>query len=132
MPDRARIMVVEDDVLVGWGYERLLYSTGFAAVKVVVSVEQALEHLRYSSPDVVLLDLRLRGGNSSLPVADRLEEVGIPFVFLTGRDRDEISVRHRERPYLRKPASDDQLLETLRSAMGAKSKLLGRSGSAQA
>jgi ActR/RegA family two-component response regulator len=113
----ARALIVEDDVILGWALERALYKAGFRAVKLVVSIDQALEQLRYGSPDVALLDLRLRGGTLSLPVADLLEDAGVPFVFLTGHSRELISERHRGRPYLMKPASEAEIVETLTAAM---------------
>ena len=51
MPIKARALIVEDDVILGWTLERALYKAGYQAVKLVVSVDQALEQLRYGLPD---------------------------------------------------------------------------------
>ena len=117
MPIKGRALIVEDDVILGWALERALYKGGFHAVKLVVSVDQALEQLRYGVPDIALLDLRLRGGKLSLPVADALNDAGVPFVFLTGHSRDLIPERYRGRPFLAKPAFEEDILDALRSAM---------------
>jgi len=109
-------LIVEDDVILGWALERALYDAGFGAVKIAASVGEALKHLRYAHPDVVLLDLPLRDGQRSLPIADALDDAEIPFVFLTGY-REMVSQRHRRRPYLTKPASAEEVLEALTSAM---------------
>jgi len=103
-------------VILGWALGRALYDAGFDAVKVAASVGEALEHLRYAHPDVALLDLPLRDGQLSLPIADALDDAGIPFVFLTGY-REMVSQRYRGRRYLTKPASAEDVLEALTSAM---------------
>ena len=112
-----RVLIVEDDILLGWTIERYLYDAGCRSVKVVTTVAEAMQTLRYSQPDVALLDLRLRGGELSLRVADALDDIGAPFAFLTGHNQEMISERHRDRPFLKKPASPKEILECLRSAV---------------
>lgn len=115
----SRILVVEDEFILAWELERELYAAGCASVKLVTLVEEALRELRFWQPDGVLLDLRMRDGLSSLPVADVLDDRGVPFVIVTGQNPDVVSDRHRERPFLHKPCPTATILTTLRQTMTA-------------
>ncbi|WP_178133172.1 response regulator [Vineibacter terrae] len=113
----SRVLVVEDEFILAWDVERELYAAGCASVKLVTLVPEALQELQYWRPDVVLLDLRLRDGRSSMPIADTLDERAIPFVILTGQSPDAVSERHRDRPFLLKPCPTDTVVATLRQAL---------------
>jgi CheY-like chemotaxis protein len=113
----SRVLVVEDEFILAWEIERELYAAGCASVKLVTLATEALRELRYWRPDVVLLDLRLRDGLSSLPIADTLDDRKVPFVILTGQTPDAVSERHRSRPFLHKPCPTEIVLKTLRRAL---------------
>ncbi len=53
-----------------------------------------------------------------MPVADALADRGIPFLFLTGYDRDHLPERHRTAPLVGKPYLLADLLGTLQRALG--------------
>src|SRR3546814_19652362 len=61
----------------------MLLRNGAAQVEVVGTCEEALQQLDSATFDLALLDLRLAEGNS-LPVAQRLQERGVPFAFVVG------------------------------------------------
>ncbi|WP_178130483.1 response regulator [Reyranella sp. CPCC 100927] len=113
----SRILVVEDEFILAWELERELYAAGCASVRLVTLVEEALRELRFWQPDGVLLDLRMRDGLSSLPVADVLHDLGVPFVIVTGQNPDAVSERHRARPFLHKPCPTATILATLSRIM---------------
>ena len=62
--------------------EDMLLDNG-AQVIVSGTVTQALAALGRASPDCAVLDVNLHG-EKSYPVAARLDELGVPFVFATG------------------------------------------------
>ena len=64
--------------------EALLDDLGVPHVLVAASVEEALRHVEGESFGLAILDLQLGEAEDSLPVAARLVELGIPFVFATG------------------------------------------------
>ncbi len=67
------------------------------------TVGSALAYLRDSKPDFAVLDYNL-GREQSVAVADRLADMGTPFVFATGYgDTSTIESRFRSRPILTKP-----------------------------
>jgi CheY-like chemotaxis protein len=80
---------------------------------VAVSVAAALGALGQEHPDAVLLDLHLLDG-LAVPVAETLSAIGVPFILETGSSQDEADhpILHAA-PKLRKPFSDEELLDAL-------------------
>ncbi|MGX5722355.1 hypothetical protein ACWKW5_20050 [Shinella zoogloeoides] len=63
-------------------------------------------------PDAAILDINLRG-TMGYAVADRLLDIGLPFVFVTGYDCTSIPDRFRSVPCLTKPCEDRTLISHL-------------------
>ena len=76
------VLILEDEPIVAMCLEDMLLETG-AQVVVSASVAQALAAIGQASPDCAVLDVNLHG-EKSYPVAARLDELGVPFVFATG------------------------------------------------
>ena len=75
----ARVLIVEDEFLIGLERAATLELNGFLAMGPVTSVDEALQFLQRERPDAVILDLNLRGRHAT-PVAKALRELGLPFV----------------------------------------------------
>ncbi len=114
-----RVLVVEDVAALAWNVADILAEAGASVVGPVPSVKQALSRLARETVDLALLDFNLRGSPSD-PVADRLVELGVGFVFLTGYGVDGIEGRHAARPTLGKPVQAEMLIREL-AALAAKS-----------
>ena len=68
---------------------------------------------RGSPPDIAILDVNLFG-QPSFPVAELLDDMGVPFVFCTGYGSlNTTSERLRRAPVLAKPVPPDRLLRTI-------------------
>ncbi|MND09424.1 hypothetical protein D3C83_327340 [compost metagenome] len=61
----------------------------------------------------------MRNGSLSLPIADALERLDVPFVFLTGQSRDLVPERYWNQPFLQKPCEATLVTETLADVMAA-------------
>jgi CheY-like chemotaxis protein len=116
--ENCRILVVEDDTIVAWDIESLLMDNGCAVVGPAAGLARALELIAAGEFDLVLLDLNL-GSDNSLPAADRLAEIGIPFVFLSGHSTDFLPERHRHRPLVSKPFHPTLLIKAIGEARAA-------------
>ena len=81
------VLVVEDDFLVSIETVRVLEEQGWPEVEAVASRRQALRVIEQRRPDFAVLDVNLRGEFSG-PVASRLVELQIPFIFVTGYGSD--------------------------------------------
>ena len=79
----ARVLVVEDSIIIALDTEENLKRLGVAEVQVESSVAGALAAIAESPPDFALIDFNL-GGESSEPIAEALRAAGVRFVLATG------------------------------------------------
>lgn len=108
------ILVVEDQCAVALDLCEGLDREGASVVGPALSVEDALQMLESGGrPDVAVLDIRLSGG-PVYPVADRLQELGVPYVFTTACEPSEIPERYRRAPRFEKPVRLDSILAAIR------------------
>lgn len=107
-----KVLVVEDEIMVAWLLEDLLADLGYAIVGPAARVNQALTMIETEAIDVAVLDVNLNG-EMSYPIADALAARGVPFVFVTGYDKDRILDVYRRCPILQKPFHRSELSGTL-------------------
>ncbi|MBI1182139.1 MAG: response regulator [Alphaproteobacteria bacterium] len=111
-----RVLIVEDEALVALEIEEALTDAGFAVAGVFGSTEDALGFLKDGSADVAVLDANLRG-RSVAPVAERLGELRIPFVAISGYSADQLGPWLGGAPLLGKPFDEERLVaEVARAA----------------
>lgn len=85
-----RVLVVEDEFLVGMAIQDALEEHGATVLGPLPSVEAALSRLQRREPlDLALLDVNLRG-QSSAPVAKVLQAIDVPYALVTGYDRTDL------------------------------------------
>ena len=96
-------------MIIAMSAEDMLLKLGADRVETVASVRQALVAIAEDPPDVALLDVNL-GTETSFPVAERLRELGIPFLFATGYGESAIFPEaFRDATVLRKPYDSEQV-----------------------
>jgi CheY-like chemotaxis protein len=106
----ARVLIVEDEIVVALFLEDLLAEFGYEIAGIVSHLDDAMA--RPSDYDIALLDVHLNGRNV-FEFADRLAACGTPFVFATGYGARGIPDRHCARPVLQKPFRPDELKRAL-------------------
>jgi PAS domain S-box-containing protein len=109
--DARRVMIVEDEALIGMMMKDALIGLGLAVMGPFVTVDDAMRALDENPVDFAILDVNL-GGEWVYPVADRLATRGIPFVFITGYGVDGLDGRFAQTPVFEKPI-EPQVLETM-------------------
>lgn len=109
----ARIIVVEDEALIAEELRDRLTRLGASVLSTVSTAEAALDDARRLEPDMVMLDIRLKGALDGIEAAERLRgAVDTAIVFLTAHaDAATLDRAKRVNPagYLLKPI-DDRLL----------------------
>ncbi|HEX5794539.1 MAG TPA: response regulator [Geminicoccaceae bacterium] len=112
-----RILVAEDNVLAAMEVEQILREHGCEPIGPAPTVEYALHLVRAEPLDGAILDINLRD-QLIFPVAAELERRGIPFIFATGyEDGSALPADLKDRPRLRKPFSERQLVQLLTSVI---------------
>ena len=77
------VLLVEDNMIIALDAEEMLMAMGAEHVVMTSSVTDALAAVSTAAPTFALLDLNL-GSETCLPVAERMQELGIPWMFATG------------------------------------------------
>ena len=110
-----RVLVVEDEELIGLMLVDVLEELGAAVAGPAGSVAEALQLVEQETPTGALLDLSLRG-ETVYPVADRLLLLGVPYIFITGYGQGHLVARHGHAPVLSKPFGAEQFVAALARA----------------
>lgn len=97
------VLLVEDSLIIALDAEDILKRLGALHVMTAGTVEGALEAIESSGPALAMLDINL-GDQTSYAVADRLRDLGIPFLFATGYgEQAQLPTSHKARTVLQKP-----------------------------
>lgn len=115
---RPRILIVEDEGLVGALTSELIDQMGYAALGPCVNTNDALLCLRQNCVDGAILDVNL-GGELVFPLARELARREIPMLFLTGYEKDVVGAGFGGCPVLRKPVAVEELKTALSSMVDA-------------
>ncbi|MBN8844046.1 MAG: response regulator [Sphingomonadales bacterium] len=101
MADQTRILLVEDDVLIGMMLVDMFDALGLPEPAQATTNDEALAVIGSESLAGALVDINL-GDEKGWPVADALAERGIPFAFTSGGG-DVIPAEHAHRRLVTKP-----------------------------
>lgn len=117
----AKILIVEDEILVARDLERQIKALGYDVAGITDSGEEAIRLARQTHPDLVLMDIRLQGAIDGVAAAEEIHKtLFLPVVYLTAH-ADDATV-HRARitepfGYLIKPFEERELTITLEMAL---------------
>jgi len=117
-----KILIVEDEPDFAKALKIRLKGSGYFVVTAFDAI-QAVVKARKEKPDLIILDIGIPAGGG-LSVAEKLKRsthtCSIPIIFLTGSSDEEDEKRAMRLGalfYFRKPLSDAELLEAVRSAL---------------
>lgn len=115
-----KLLIVEDELLISSHIEQMALHLGYQVVAVVDSGEEALILAREQSPDLVLMDIRLKGRIGGIEAATRIwGQYSIPIIYLTAyADEDTLIKATSAEPfgYLIKPFEEKELLVAIEMA----------------
>ena len=113
-PAKRRVLVVEDEMLIGMLLEDMLTDIGHEVAAIVPRLKEAMIAVERETYDMAVLDVHLHG-ESAFPVAEALIAKGVPFVFATGYGERGLPEAYRGRPVLQKPFAKDDLDRVLKA-----------------
>ncbi len=113
MSSPSRILLVEDEPLIAMMLEDFVDLLGKQVAGSADCVSAALQLVETADIDAAILDVNLRGGEKSWPIADALAERGVPFLIATGGSDDTVDPAHKHRPVLQKPFTMDGVSKAL-------------------
>ena len=110
-----RLLLVEDEAIIGFALEDLLSAHG-ARTTLVANIASARQRLAQDRFDAAIVDVNLNG-EFSYPLADEIRATGCPMVFATGYGYVTHPDHLIDTPTVEKPYSLDALLAALSRAM---------------
>lgn len=118
---KARILVVEDEVIIAIQLEEKLKSLGYEVTSTVNNADDAIQKVENDKPDLILMDIHIQGDKDGIETAAIIRERSkIPVVFSTAYlDEERIERARITMPfgYLRKPFQERDLKLTLELAL---------------
>lgn len=98
---KTNILVVEDESIVSKDIQHSLNKLGYNVVGAASTGEKALELARSERPDIVLMDIMLKGDMNGIETAEIIRnELSVPVVFLTAyADESTLSKAKITEPY---------------------------------
>ncbi len=120
MQKQTSVLVVEDERIIGQNLRELLLELDYDAYAIAASADEALARASERCPDVVLMDIRIKGKRDGIDTAAILRErFDVPVVYLTAHADDATLERaKRTEPfgYLVKPVKPQELRSALEIA----------------
>ncbi len=121
--EKAKILIVEDEPVIGFETEEKLKDLDYRVTSIVNSGEKAIEKVENDIPDIVLMDIRLAGTMNGIEAAEIIKSrFNTPIVFLTAFAEDEYLAKAKlvhPYGYLIKPVQERDLKVTLEMALYA-------------
>ena len=117
-----KVLVVDDDPVIGKSFDRVLSGKGYAVIEAETG-EAAIEKLATEDYDLVVTDIRMPG-MSGLEVAERVrtKQPWMPVLIVTGYGSDESEARAKAAgvtEFLRKPLSPEMIESSVGAAVAA-------------
>lgn len=116
-----KILIVEDEAIVAMEVEHRLTMMGYNICDVSSSGERAILLAEQHKPDLVLMDIKLKGNMNGL-IAARIikEKYNIPSVFITANS-DQNTIKQIDEllhfEYLFKPIEEENLLRAINNTV---------------
>ena len=113
-----RILVVEDQILIAMDLQATLEEHGATVIGPFARLDVAMEAVSSRLElDAAILDVDL-GDHAIFPLADRLWEQGVPFVFHTGHaDLDSLRARYDDITVMLKPTLPEEIAHRVSNAL---------------
>lgn len=118
-----KILIVEDETITALFIEKALQKNNYNVCAKTAKGDNVLELIKTTTPDIVLLDLKLKTNITGLDVLNQIENENIktPVVLTTGNSDSatiaslrDMGVNH----FLFKPFSQDELISKIKEIVG--------------
>lgn len=111
--NNAQILIVEDEVLIAMGLQNKLEKLGYKVLAIAASGEEAIATIMGDHPDLVLMDIVLKGEMDGIETARRIkDQFQIPVIYLSAYGDEKILDRAKTTEpfgYLLKPFNEREL-----------------------
>jgi len=117
MNQKTRILIVEDDMIIAANISVQLSNLGYEVMGIETRGEEAILHARANTPDIILLDINLKGAINGIEAAIEFQKSKrIPIIYLTANsDETTFAKAKATHPYafISKPFNNLDLQRTI-------------------
>lgn len=116
---KPAVLVVEDERVVAWDLREMINGFGFDCYAIATSAQEALRAAETRRPDLVLMDIRLKGPVDGIETAKMLQEKyggQLRIIFISAHSQSDMGPRAESvtgAVWLRKPIRAPMLRKTL-------------------
>ena len=114
------ILIVEDDFSFALELEILVKEIGYEAITTVDNSAEALEAIYADEPDLILMDIDIKGKFSGIEIAEKIKHLHIPVLFITSLKQQETYDRAKNTNfigYMVKPLASFSLRSSIELAV---------------
>jgi CheY-like chemotaxis protein len=119
--NKSRILVVEDEAIVAMVIKRRLKDLGYIVSGVASTGKDAITKVEGTFPDLVLMDIRLKGDMDGIEATKIIKDrFSLPVVYLTAHSDDVTFKKAKETypdGYILKPFTEKDLSTTIEIAL---------------
>jgi PAS domain S-box-containing protein len=119
--EKTKILIVEDEAIIAMEIESQMQSLGYEITSIVDTGEKAIKKAEEDKPDIILMDIRIKGEMDGIATAEIIRnQFSIPVIFSTAYlDEERIERAKITMPfgYVLKPIQERDLKVTLEMAL---------------
>jgi DNA-binding LytR/AlgR family response regulator len=119
--EKLNIFIVEDESIVAKDIQNNLIKLGYNVLGIANNGKDAIEQIKETNPDVVLMDIMIKGDLTGIEVAEQIRKhISVPVIFLTAyADESTLSRAKVTEPYgyILKPFKEIDLHSTIEMAV---------------
>lgn len=119
--NKTKILIVEDERIVAIDIKATLEDHGFEILDIVISGEEAIEKALELKPDLILMDIFLKGQLTGIDAVQKIKEkMDIPVIYLTAyEDKKTMNKAQETNPvgYIVKPFEEDFLVSFIKKVL---------------
>jgi|SRR6056297_361232 len=117
----VRILLVEDESIVAMDMERRLSTLGYSVIEHVLSGEDAVAKAEQEKPDLILMDIHLKGKMDGIQAAEHIKStLGTPVIYITAYSDETTLARAKVTEpfgYILKPFQEREIYSTIEMAL---------------
>lgn len=83
--ETKKVLIVEDELIISMLIERMVTNLGHEVVDKVISGEEAIAAAEEHDPDIILMDIRLKGEIDGIEAMSKIRETkNVPVIYISG------------------------------------------------
>lgn len=118
---KGKILIVEDNLIVGESLQQTLEDNEYNVPGIVLSGEEALKETEGIKPDLILMDIKLKGEMDGITAAEKIySHFDIPVIYLTAYSSNSLLDRVKltgSYGYILKPFKEKELIFNIEMAL---------------